>query len=44
MLTIENRPEEQSPWASIINRAPIIPHFAFEKIPLIINLIWETEE
>ena len=40
----ENIPEEQIPWAIIIIILPLILQKFFEKILIMINAIWTTEE
>lgn len=39
-----NRAEEHSPWATMIIRAPDMPHELLDTIPASINPIWPTEE
>lgn len=39
-----NRPDEQSPCAIIIIRAPVIPHVVIVIIPAISKAIWPTDE
>lgn len=40
----ENIPEEQTPWATIITTAPLIPHEVTETQPAIMKAICTTEE
>ena len=44
ILAEENIPEEQIPWAIIIIILPLILQKFLEKILIIINAIWTTDE
>lgn len=44
MLAIQNKPDEQNPWPTIIKIAPFNPHLDKVRIPLATIDIWATED
>jgi hypothetical protein len=44
MLANENKADDDRPWAIIISRPPIKPHFVLDNMPASINPMCPTEE